>query len=74
MATGAGAAYTLKGHNSTGDIFGAGFGAGIGLFLGVLVSASISGETKFKFFLKQKTKMSKKYFDYDFVWCHPYIM
>ncbi len=56
MATGAGAAYTLKGHNTTGDIFGAGFGAGIGLFLGVLVSASISGETKFKFFLKEKNK------------------
>jgi hypothetical protein len=66
MATGAGAVYTLKGHSSTGDIFGAGFGAGIGLFLGVLVSASISGETKFKFFLK-KNKKTKKYLDYDFV-------
>jgi hypothetical protein len=46
MASGAHAAYTLEGHESTGDVFGAGFGAAIGLFLGVLVSASISGTIK----------------------------
>jgi hypothetical protein len=46
MASGAHAAYTLEGHESTGDVFGAGFGAAIGLFLGVLVSASISGAIK----------------------------
>ncbi|CAM6031722.1 unnamed protein product, partial [Sphagnum compactum] len=43
MASGAHAAYTLEGHETSGDVFGAGFGAAIGQFLGVLVSASISG-------------------------------
>jgi hypothetical protein len=44
MASGAGASYTLKSHNSPVDRFAASFAAAMGLFLGVLVSAAISGK------------------------------